>query len=256
MAYKSLLLSFCLTAFLGYALTVGLTDPNSPLKKMPEWTAIPMLILIFALYVLAAWWGFKGFSGHKITALLSLGFCAFGFGLYVLGFIMEIGHDKAMPGQFDDDFSRLDPTEQAALAQIVQNAGLTMQDATFSKYWHLQEEAPGFRVCVQKGYVTGLHFTGKPVPDLAPFSRLPQLSYLYLDNCGLTDMSALHSEKIDRLELPNNQISDITTLSGCPNVGWLTLRNNQLASEAGIEKFTKLVSKDLSGNPFSKEVAK
>ncbi len=252
MAYKSLLLSFCLTAFLGYALTVGLTDPNSPLKKMPEWTAIPMLVVLFALYVLAAWWGFKGFGEHKITALLSLGFCAFGLGLYALGFVMEIGNGKATPGQFDYDFSRLDPAEQAALAQIVQNAGLQIQDATFSEYWRMAEEAAGFRICVQKGHVIALHFTGKPVPDLAPFSKLPQLSYLYLDNCGLNDMTALHSEKIDRLELPNNQISDLNTLSGCPNLGWLTLRNNQLSSEAGIEKFTKLVSKDLRENPFSK----
>ncbi len=251
MAYKSLLLSFCLTAFLGYSLTVGLTSPNSFLKKLPELTAIPMLVVIFFLYLLAAWWAFKGFGEHKITALLSMGFCAFGLGLYALGFVMQWGHGRAAPGQYDHDFSRLDPTEKAALEQIAQNAGLTLQDATFSEHWHLAENAPGFRVCVQKGHVTALHFSGKSIPDLAPFSQLPQLGDLYLDNCGLTDMSALRSEKMDRLELADNQISDLKTLAGCPNVRWLTLRNNQLHSDEGIEIFTKLVNQDLSGNPFN-----
>ena len=64
-------------------------------------------------------------------------------------------------------------------------------------------------------------------------------------------MSALRSDKIDRLELADNQITDLKTLYGCPNVGWLVLRNNQLPSDEGIEAFTKLVSRDLSGNPFS-----
>ena len=73
MAYKSLLLSFCLTALLGYALTVGLTNPNSFVKKLPDWTAIPMLAGIFILYLLAAWWAFKDFGEHKVAALSSLG---------------------------------------------------------------------------------------------------------------------------------------------------------------------------------------
>lgn len=252
MAYKSLFLSFCLTALLGYAFTVGLTDPNSFWKKLPEWTAIPMLVVVvFALYLLATWWGFKGFGEHKVSALFSLGFCALGIGLYLLGFLDGNGPGKAIPGQYDHDFLRLDPAETAALTKIVQNAGLTLEDATFSEHWHLAESAPGFRVCVQKGHATALHFSGKPIPDFALFSQLPQLDHLHLDHCGLTDVTALRSERIDHLELPNNQITDLNTLSGCPNVRWLKLRNNQLGSEAGLERFTKLVSKDLSGNPFS-----
>ena len=92
MAYKSLLLSFCLTALLGYALTLGLTSPNSFVKKLPDWTAIPMLTGIFILYLLAAWWAFKDFGEHKVATLSSLGFCALGLGLYVVGFVMETGN--------------------------------------------------------------------------------------------------------------------------------------------------------------------
>lgn len=251
MVYKSLFLSAGLTFFLGYALTAGLTNPNSPLKKLPEWSAIPMLVIVFALYVLAGWWAIRGFGGHKIAALFSLGFCTLGIGLYIAGFLMEIGNGKAMPGQFDYDFSRLDPAEKEALMQITQNAGLGLEDATFTEFWRLSEPAPGFRICVQKGHVTALHFSGKKIPDLAPFSRFPQLGALYLNNCGLSDMSALRAERLDRLELADNQITDIKTLRGVPQVGWLDLRNNQLQSEEGIEMFSKLVSKDLSGNPFT-----
>ena len=206
---------------------------------------------MFALYLLAAWWAIKGFGDHKIAALFSLGLCLFGIGLYVLGFSMEMGRGKATPGQYDYDFSRLDPAEKAALTQIVQNAGLTLQDATFTEHWQLAEPAAGFRVCVQKGHVTALHFSGKTISDLTPFSQLPQLGDLYLNNCGLHDMSALRSEKLDRLELADNRISDLRTLAGCPNLRWLVLRNNQLSSDEGLDRFTQLVSKDLSGNPFS-----
>ncbi len=250
MVYKSLFLSLALTIILGYSLTVGMTNPNSFLRKMPDWISFLIMIVVFVLYVLATWWAFKGFSEHKTAAVCSLGFCTFGLGIYVVVFLMEIGNGKAMPGQFDYNFSRLDPTEKSVLEQITQGAGLTLQDATFSEYWHLAEKAPGFRICVQKGRITALHFSGKKIPDLAPFSQLTQLGYLCLNDCGLSDMSALRSEKIERLELADNQIIDLKTLSGCPNLGWLDVRNNQLRSEAGIELFPKLVSKNLSGNPF------
>lgn len=93
MAIRSLLLSLTLTGFLGYSFTVGLTDPNSLLKKIPEWVTLALLVIFFFLYLLATWWAFKGFSDHKITAILSMGFCAFGLGLYALAFTMELGKE-------------------------------------------------------------------------------------------------------------------------------------------------------------------
>lgn len=252
MAYKSLLLSLTLTAVLGYCLTFGLTSPNSILKKLPDLVTIPLIIIVFLLYLIAAWWAFKGFGAQNVAAIFSLGFCSLGLGIYLIGFIMEIGNGKAMPGQYDYSFSRLDPIEKAVLTEICAGAGLILADATFSEHWHLAEPAPGFRVCIQKGHVTALHFSGKKIPDMALFSKLPQLEALYLNNCGLTDMSTLRSDKIVRLELADNQISDLKTIAGCPNLGWLTLRNNQLRSSEGIELFSKLVSQDLSGNPASK----
>ncbi len=251
MAYKSLILSLTLTIVLAYCFTFGLTNPNSFLKKIPDSVTMPLIVVVFLLYLLAAWWGFKGFGEHKLVALFSLGFCTLGLGVYLIFFVMEVANGKAMPGQYDYSFSRLDPMEKAALTQIAQGVGLTLADATFSEHWHLGETAPGFRVCVQKGHVKALHFSDKKITDLAPFSQLPLLGDLYLNNCGLRDMSALHSEKLDRLELSDNQISDLKTLAGCPNVRWLMLKNNQLRSTEGIELFPKLVSQDLSGNPLT-----
>ncbi|MGB3078518.1 MAG: hypothetical protein WBB31_05515, partial [Saprospiraceae bacterium] len=126
MVYKSLLLSVALTFFLGYAFTIGITTPNSLLKKLPDWSAIPLLGVVFVLYLLAGWWAIKGFGDHKILALISMGFCTLGIGFYALGFAMEIGHGKASPGQYDYDFSRLDATEKDALTQIAADAGLTL----------------------------------------------------------------------------------------------------------------------------------
>jgi len=253
MAYKSLFLSLSLSIVLGYCLTAGLTSPNSLVKKMPDSVTIPMIVVIFLLYLLASWWGFQGFSEHKLVAMLSLGLCTLGLGLYLIGFLMEIGKDKALPRQYDYSFSRLDPAEKAALTEIVQGVGLTLADATFSEHWHMAETAPAFRVCVQKGHVTALHFSGKKIADLAPFSQLPKLGDLYLKHCGLSDLSALRCQKLDRLDLSDNQISDLKTLAGCPNVRWLFLKNNPLKSLDGIELLPQLLSKDFSEHAVSKD---
>lgn len=252
MAYKSLVLSIALTFLVGYSLTAGLTNPNSPLKKLPDWTAFPLMGVVFVLYLLAAWWAVKGFGEHKTAAVFSMCFCVLGLGLYAAGFVMTMGKSKASPGQYDYDFSRLDVSEKAALAQIVENAGLGMQDATFSEHWHMVEDAAGYRICVQKGHVTALRFSDKKIPDLEPFSRLPKLGDLYLVRCGLADMSALRADGLDRLDLSGNRISDLKTLGGCPNVRWLDLKGNQITSDEDLSLFPKLVSRDLSGNPFLK----
>lgn len=251
MAYKSLLLSMVLTVCVGYVFTFGVTNPDSFLKKLPNWTAIPILAGIFVLYLLATVWAFKGFGAHKMVALFSMGFCTLGLGVYVIGFLMKIGNGRAMPGQYDYNFSRLDPAEKAVLSQIVQNANLTLENAVFTEHWRVTEKSPGFRVCIQKGHITAINFSGNPITDLSLFSRLPKLGDLYLNQCGLADLTLLKSEKLDRLELADNHVSDLKTLAGCPNLRWLVLKNNQLSSTEGIELFKNLVSIDLSGNPVS-----
>ncbi|MVM39287.1 hypothetical protein GO730_19845 [Spirosoma sp. HMF3257] len=254
MAIRSLVLSFALTFCLGYSFTVGLTDPNSLLKKIPDWLSIPMFVGFFLLYLLATWWAFKGFSEHKLTALASMGFCLFGLGIYATVFLMELGHGKPTPGQYDYDFTTLDPTEKAIVAQIAHEAGLGLQNAVFTEHWHIgqaeksADTTKGFQICVQKGHVTALNLSNHPIGNLTRFSQLPQLGDLYLRNCGLSDMSGLQSTKLGRLDVSDNQISDLKTLRGCPNIQWLFAMNNRLKSTDGLAQFKGIVSTDFRGN--------
>lgn len=249
MALRSLLLSLLLTIGVGYALTAGISNSDSPLRKLPDWTALPMLTGVFLLYLLAAIWAFRGFSEQKLAAIFSLGFCALGFGLYALAFAMETGRGKAAPGQYDYDFFTLDPREKVVLTRIAEEAGLRLEHATFTEHWGLSGAPAGFSVCVQQKHITALNFSGRNITDLSLFSHLPYLGDLYLNNCGLSNLSDLKLEKLDRLEVADNRIADIKTLLGCPNIRFLGLKNNAIASLDDFELFPKLVSKDLSGNP-------
>ncbi|WP_460911627.1 leucine-rich repeat domain-containing protein [Spirosoma areae] len=259
MAIRSLLLAFVITGVLGYCFTFGLTDPNSILKKIPDWGGIVLFLGCGLLYLLATWWAFKGFSEHKLTAIVSLGFCTFGLGIYAAVFLMEFG-PKTIPGQYDYDFTTLDTTEKAIVAQIADESGLELKNAIFTEHWHVAEStaaestaanmAKGFRICVQKGHVTALNLSGHPIPHLTLFSRLPGLGDLYLKNCGLSNLSDLQSTKLNRLDVSGNQISDLKTLRGCPNVQWLFAANNRLKTTDGIEQFRQLVSHDFTGNPL------
>nr|WP_295926626.1 hypothetical protein [uncultured Dyadobacter sp.] len=250
MAIRSLLIALLVTAFLGYSFTIGLTEPNSLIKKIPDFLAIPLLLACALLYVLAAWWAVKGFGEHKLLAITSLGFCAFGLSIFAVGFSMEMNRGKAGAGQYDYDFKRLDASEKAVLTRILDGAGLQLSNATFTEHWHVADTTATFRICVQKGHVTALNVSNHPVPELALFSQLPELGDLYLRNCGLSDMSGLKSVSIDRLDISDNQITHLQTLSGVPNVRWLFASNNKLTSTAGVEQFKQLIDKDFSNNPL------
>ncbi|MCF0075015.1 hypothetical protein LZD49_31310 [Dyadobacter sp. CY261] len=250
MAIRSLLIVLLVTAFLGYSFTIGLTEPNSLIKKIPDFLAIPLLLACALLYVLAAWWAVKGFGEHKFIAIVSLGFCAFGLSIFAVGFSIEMNRGKARTGQYDYNFNRLDASEKVALTKIIGGAGLHLSNATFTEHWHVADTTSTFRICVQKGHVTALNISNHPIRELDLFSQLPELGDLYLRNCGLSDMSGLKSTKIDRLDISDNQITTLETLSGVPNVRWLFASNNKLTSTEGIERFKQLIDKDLSENPL------
>ncbi|WP_460983342.1 leucine-rich repeat domain-containing protein [Spirosoma fluminis] len=86
---------------------------------------------------------------------------------------------------------------------------------------------------MQKGHITALNLSGHTLTNLQPISQLPYLSDLFLQNCGLSDMSSLRSERLDRLDVSNNRITDVTTLRDCPNLRWLFMQNNPLRKSRG-----------------------
>ncbi|MEO6286473.1 MAG: hypothetical protein ABIN80_26425 [Dyadobacter sp.] len=245
MAIRSLVIALLVTGVLGYSFTFGLTDPNSFLKKIPDWLSVPMLLAGGFLYLLAAWWALKGFHEHKIAALTSLAFCIFGLAVYATVFSMEFGRGKASPGQYEYDFTRLDSTEKVLVAKIALDAGFDVKNVEFTEHWHVADSSSNFKVCVQKGHVTALNVSNYTIKSLALFNQFPNLGDLYLRNCGLTDVSDLQTKKLDRLDLSNNQMTDLKTLSGCPNVKWLFVAGNPLKSTEGIENFRNLVSVDI-----------
>ncbi|GAB3504710.1 hypothetical protein GCM10027341_35420 [Spirosoma knui] len=233
MAFRSLLVSATVTGFLAYAFTVGITEPSSFLHKLPEWSASVIIIGCAFLYVLAVWWAIKGFAERKLVALVSLLFCLIGLGVYALGISLELGKGRAAPGQYSYDFQSLDLGEKNELTQLLAGTGLQLADAVFTEHWHVADSTSCFRICVQKGHITALNLSGHTLTNLQPISQLPYLSDLFLQNCGLSDMSSLRSERLDRLDLSNNQITDVTTLRGCPNLRWLFIQNNPLQKSQG-----------------------
>ncbi|MCA0233410.1 MAG: hypothetical protein LCH91_23290 [Bacteroidetes bacterium] len=242
MAIKSLLLSLALTCCLGYTFTFGITNSNSFLHKLPSWSFTPLSIGFGILYLLAFWWGIRGFTANKFASLLSMGFCLVGFGVYAFVITSQLSQGKARKGQYDADFSQLAEAEKAALSEVVFQTGLALNDAVFTEHWHLSDSSNSFRICVQKGHVTGLNLSGFPIKDLQPLSRLPHLTDLYLRHCQLNDLSQLRSERLDRLDISDNQCKDLETLKNCPNLRWLTINNNPLVSKEHVHLFPKMVA--------------
>ncbi|WP_460983343.1 hypothetical protein [Spirosoma fluminis] len=115
MAFRSLLVSATVTGFLAYTFTFGITEPTSFLHKLPDWFASVSIFGCAFLYMLAVWWGIKGFAEHKLAALVSLVFCLIGVGVYALGISLELGISRAAPGQYSYDLQSLDPPKKRGL---------------------------------------------------------------------------------------------------------------------------------------------
>ncbi|MBA4850818.1 hypothetical protein [Emticicia sp. BO119] len=247
MAIKSFFLSLVLTLFLGYSLTVGLTTKGSFLYKIPDWGGYILLITTGILYILAFWWGIRGFLEHKFLSLISLGLSGFGIACYALFISMEIDRGKPSPRQFEYDLSEIPAQEQAAILSFAKQTRTPESEIRLTEYWKLQNFP--LAVCIQKGHVIGVGLTDKPITDISILSSLSELNRLYLKGAHLKDLSDLQLPKLYRLELQNNEFSDLTSFSGIPNVEWLFVQNNKLRTLKGIEQMPKLKEKIFSGNP-------
>ncbi|RFS16347.1 leucine-rich repeat domain-containing protein [Emticicia sp. C21] len=251
MAIKSFFISLILTIFFGYSFTIGLTTKDSFLQKIPDWGGFTILIGGGMLYILAFWWGLRGFPQHKLLSLMSLGMSGFGLACYAVVISMQLGKGKPYKGQFDYDLSKIPAKEQAAVRSLAKQIGVPENEIHATEYWKLREFP--MAICIQKGHVIGVNVNDKAITDVSVLSALPELSGLYLKGTHLKDLSDLQSPKLNRLELQQNDFTDLTSFSGLPNVEWLFIDNNQLKTLEGIEQMPKLKEKSFSGNPDLKD---
>lgn len=88
--------------------------------------------------------------------------------------------------------------------------------------------------------------------ELVVLGRLPSLTKLTLDNCGLTTVNGLGSiYNLTHLDLRNNSIRDISTLSGLKNITDLNLQHNVVNDLSALSTLTTLVNLDVSYNKVS-----
>ncbi len=251
MAIKSFFISLVLTIFFGYSFTIGLTTKGSFLQKIPDWGGFIILIAGGILYILAFWWGLRGFPQHKFLSLMSLGMSGFGLACYAVVISMELNRGKPTPGQFDYDLTKIPAQEQAAVRSLAKQIGIPENEIHATEYWKLQDFP--MAICIRKGHIIGVNVTDKMITDISVLSALPELSGLYLRGTHLKDLSDLQSPKLQRLELQNNKFTDLTSFLGIPNVEWLFVDNNQLKTLDGIEQMPKLKEKSFGGNPDLKD---
>lgn len=251
MAIKSFFLSLLLTIFFGYSFTVGLTTKGYFMQRIPDWGGFTILIAGGILYILAFWWGLRGFPQHKFLSLMSLGMSGFGLACYAVVISMELSRGKPSLGQFDYDLSKIPAQEQAAIRSLAKQIGIPENEIHVTEYWKLREFP--MAICIQKGHVIGVSVTDKTITDVSVLSALPELSGLYLKGTHLKDLSDLKSPKLGRLELQQNEFTDLTSFSGVPNLEWLFIDNNHLKTLDGIEQMPKLKQKSFSENPELKD---
>lgn len=121
-----------------------------------------------------------------------------------------------------------------------------------------------------KESLTFLELNGNPVSDLAPLSECPRLTVLTLRNAEVSDLTPLHScEKLNSLNVTGNQIetlagleglrldtlyagdneiSDISALSGNSTMLRLNLRDNQIGDFSACSSMIKLLTLNIAGN--------
>lgn len=94
--------------------------------------------------------------------------------------------------------------------------------------------------------------TAVSADELVIIGRLPSLTKLTLNNCGLSTVNGLGSiYNLTHLDLSNNSIRDISSLSGLKNITDLNLQRNVVSDLSALSTLTTLVNLDVSYNKIS-----
>jgi len=94
---------------------------------------------------------------------------------------------------------------------------------------------------------------GLVTADLSPLGSLTQLQELHLNSCNISDVSGLLGigSSLTYLDLSNNNISDIRSLSSLTGLQTLYLSTNQITNITPLIDLTSLTYLDLSNNQIS-----
>lgn len=249
---KSLLLSFILTCFITYSF-MSLIDSNAQswVSKLPNWSAFPIITLLGIAYLIALYWGVTGIMREQRVANglgIFLSLC--GIGLFWFGMMMEAGKSKAKEGQFDYVLAPQNLKDIEALQPILEQGNLKPEDIKMLAYWDLFKSQDTVAICMQKGRIIGINIKNIKINDISCLEKLPQLSSLTLNNCGLSEIKNLDLPKAERLNLNNNSLENLTGINA-PMVKWLDVENNQLSSLGGIEKLPQAQYFNYSGNEIT-----
>ncbi|MDD9974244.1 MAG: leucine-rich repeat domain-containing protein [Candidatus Poribacteria bacterium] len=98
------------------------------------------------------------------------------------------------------------------------------------------------------------------IKDLTPFARLTNLTWLSINGTSFynNDLIALapslaKMKNLEVLNLPYNQISNVTPLASVPSLKRLDLRNNQISDVTPLARLTNLENLWIFGNPITDE---
>jgi Leucine-rich repeat (LRR) protein len=130
--------------------------------------------------------------------------------------------------------------------------------------------------------LASINLAGNQIDDVTPLSSLEMLTYINLENNHITDLSKIHFEKlsglplielnlsnnfdengarltniqplagfkdIQKLNLRNNNISDVSILSTLPSLVEINLRDNNVHDIAALANLNNLESLNLHSNP-------
>lgn len=95
-------------------------------------------------------------------------------------------------------------------------------------------------------------FDDLSIASIEGVQYLNNLGYLYMDNNQVSDLTPLSGlTKLETLQLNNNQISNLGSLSGLTNLKYLVMDNNQVSDLTPLSDLTNLEMLQLNNNQIS-----
>jgi len=233
---KSFILSAIISAFIAvFFMSLFDNKVRNFLREMPDATFWIFAILFLAGYLLSLYWGITGIiKGQRLLNLLGICFSLFGLCIYVMGYMMNAGNGKETAGQFDHDMDKIEVNQKAALAELLKQINVKSGEVKLTNYWGMNKNPDELVLCIQKGNIIALQVKNKPITDIKAVSKLNHLNWLVLENCNLKSIAELDLPFLQRLQINNNRLTNLSGLENEPGLSWLDCRNNPITDSSAL----------------------